>query len=361
MSTGKKSVSVPASSNWLALQKKLKPARKAESVDHQPRKRRKIEHSSSSSSLRPKSSSNQRPVSAIKSTEEAESESEEPKGSYDSKNSESLSALREMVFGHMGHTDAQRQPGKYLALDCEMVGVGPEGVESSLARVSIVNFFGAVLLDEFVKQRERVVDYRTEFSGVRETDMIHAKPFAEIQSRVAELIKDCILVGHAVHNDLKALLLTHPRPYTRDTQVYASKFKVSKSKYVALRHLVKQELGATIQGGEHSSVTDARATMAVFRLHRKQWEANSASWPPKNQSSGNSKGDDEEEVEPVSRIKKKNKAEKQFPGGGRKGISSGLSVITKKVGRREKGEHGSGSQWWKELGSNGSAKGSMRV
>ncbi|KAJ7149073.1 ribonuclease H-like domain-containing protein [Mycena crocata] len=157
-----------------------------------------------------------------------------------------------------------------------MVGVGPEGAESSLARVSLVNYYGAVQLDAFVRQRERVVDYRTEFSGVRETDMIHARPFDEIQKQVAALLKDRVLVGHAVFNDLKVLLLSHPRPQTRDTQYYAGKFKIAKSKYVALRTLVKQELDATIQGGEHSSVTDARATMAVYRLHRREWEKGSA-------------------------------------------------------------------------------------
>lgn len=68
--------------------------------------------------------------------------------------------------------DYLRRPGKYLALDCEMVGVGPDGAESSLARVSLVNYHGSVVLDEFVRQRERVVDYRTQFSGIRETDMI---------------------------------------------------------------------------------------------------------------------------------------------------------------------------------------------
>ena len=100
-----------------------------------------------------------------------------------------------------------------------MVGVGIEGKESSLARVSVVNFYGATLLDEFVRQREHVVDYRTEFSGIRPKDMIKgtpfclcprripdihsAKPFAEVQKLVADLLKDKILVGHAVHNDLK--------------------------------------------------------------------------------------------------------------------------------------------------------------
>jgi RNA exonuclease 4 len=56
-----------------------------------------------------------------------------------------------------------------------MVGVGINGKESSLARVSIVNYHGAVMLDEFVEQRERVVDYRTEWSGVRPGDLVNGK------------------------------------------------------------------------------------------------------------------------------------------------------------------------------------------
>lgn len=63
------------------------------------------------------------------------------------------------------------RPGKFLGIDCEMVGVGIDGVESSLGRVTMVNFHGAVMLDEFVRQRERVVDYRTRYSGIREADM----------------------------------------------------------------------------------------------------------------------------------------------------------------------------------------------
>lgn len=51
--------------------------------------------------------------------------------------------------------------------------MGIEGEESSLARVSVVNFYGAVIMDEFVRQKERVADYRTQWSGIRESDMIH--------------------------------------------------------------------------------------------------------------------------------------------------------------------------------------------
>jgi len=53
-----------------------------------------------------------------------------------------------------------------------MVGVGINGKESSLARVSLVDFYGAVLLDEYVKQKEQVTDYRTEWSGIRPRDLV---------------------------------------------------------------------------------------------------------------------------------------------------------------------------------------------
>ena len=58
----------------------------------------------------------------------------------------------------------------------------------------------------------------------------------------------------AEHPFLQALLLSHPRPQTRDTQHYAGKHKLLNTKYPALRNLVKQELDITIQEGEHSSV-----------------------------------------------------------------------------------------------------------
>jgi len=280
------------------------------------------------------------------------------------KNGESINSLRKMILGDFDvqFTDHQRQPGKYLALDCEMVGVGIEGKESSLARVSLVNYYGVVQLDEFVRQRERVVDYRTEWSGVRETDMIKAKPFGDIQKQVADLLKDRILIGHAVYNDLKALLLSHSGPLTRDTQRYAYNHKVVKSRYTALRALVKQEFGIAIQGGEHSSVTDARATMAIYRLHRRQWEKGARMPPPiaegSNAPSGKRKRETLERME-------------DLPGGGRKGISSGMSTVTTRPNTKHSSKaerktadgkpHKAKTKWWTDLGSGTSAKGSVRL
>jgi len=47
---------------------------------------------------------------------------------------------------------------KALALDCEMVGVGPKGEESIAARVSIVNQYGKCVYDKYVKPTEPVTD-----------------------------------------------------------------------------------------------------------------------------------------------------------------------------------------------------------
>lgn len=57
-------------------------------------------------------------------------------------------------------------------MDCEMVGVGPGGHDSVLARISIVNQFGYCVYDKFVKPQEEVTDHRTWVSGVRPEDLI---------------------------------------------------------------------------------------------------------------------------------------------------------------------------------------------
>jgi len=52
-----------------------------------------------------------------------------------------------------------------------MVGGGENGRENLLAKVSVVNKFNEVLYDSFVKPVESVTDYRTQYSGVRESDL----------------------------------------------------------------------------------------------------------------------------------------------------------------------------------------------
>ncbi|XP_071723610.1 RNA exonuclease 4-like [Rutidosis leptorrhynchoides] len=158
-----------------------------------------------------------------------------------------------------------------VGMDCEMVGVG-QGTKSALGRVTLINKWGNVLYDEFVRPVEWVVDFRTEISGIRPRDLKKAKDIRDVQQKVADLIKGRILVGHALRNDLKALLLTHPKKDLRDTAEYQPLLKERRRK--ALRHLAAEFLGVTIQNGEHCPVEDARVAMLLYQKHRKEWEKN---------------------------------------------------------------------------------------
>ncbi|KAF1373953.1 hypothetical protein PFLUV_G00244260 [Perca fluviatilis] len=160
-----------------------------------------------------------------------------------------------------------------VAIDCEMVGVGPDGEDSILARVSLVNHFGKCIYDKYVKPTEKVTDYRTAVSGIRPEDIKEGEDLQTVQREVAEILQGRIVVGHAIHNDLKILLLDHPKKKIRDTQKYKPFKKAVKSGRPSLKLLCREILNVKVQQGEHSSVQDAQATMRLYTMVRKQWEA----------------------------------------------------------------------------------------
>lgn len=162
--------------------------------------------------------------------------------------------------------------GKYIAIDCEFVGVGSDD-RSALARVSLVNFYGVVLLDTFVKPKERVTDWRTWVSGVAPYHMHEATLFEEVQKKVCGILKGKVIVGHAVQNDLKSVLISHPRHQIRDTSRFSAFRKLAKGKPPSLKRLAKEYLQMDIQKQAHSSVEDAQVAMAVFRTHMKAIES----------------------------------------------------------------------------------------
>ena len=136
--------------------------------------------------------------------------------------------------------------------------------------------------------------------------------------------------------------------------------------------------------------------MAVYRLHKKEWEKGSRPLPPPsakstatpttatkrkeidNSDSDLSDSDDDPSPEPVVAPKPggKGKAKKvptEFPGGGRKGVSSGLSTVVRRgvAGSRtavdgKGGGAGSAAsslknEWWKQLPGGAPAGGSKGV
>lgn len=161
-----------------------------------------------------------------------------------------------------------------VGLDCEMVGVG-EGKASALARCSIVNYDGNVIYDAYVKPDQEITDYRTQWSGIRPCHMNKAISFRKAKKQVKRLLKNHILVGHALQFDLTALKLNHASNLIRDTSKYVHLRALAGLPVnctPSLKRLTSQLFNSQIQQNEHCSVEDAGAAMRLYRLCEEQWE-----------------------------------------------------------------------------------------
>lgn len=170
--------------------------------------------------------------------------------------------------------------GKYIAIDCEMVGTGERGSVSALARVSVVDFHGRQVYDSYVRPTERVTDWRTWVSGVAPKHMATAREFEVVQREIAALLKGRILVGHDIRNDLEVLHLDHPRKDIRDTARFSGFKKYGNGPKPALRKLAMELLNVEIQTGQHSSLEDARVTMLLFRKNKPAFDVEHANRHP---------------------------------------------------------------------------------
>jgi RNA exonuclease 4 len=235
------------------------------------------------------------PVSSVRSSSTTLSQSFSPQNrspdpcydSYSSSPSSTSSPPRryvqrnELVVSDRSKTN-HFMASRCVALDCEMVGVGPQGKISVLARVSVVDFYGHSLLDSFVRVEERVTDYRTHISGVKEADLKgpNARDFGAVRKIVKQVLKNKIIVGHGLENDLRALKIEadHPWYNIRDSatqyQPYMRIDQFGQLKPRRLRDVVWYNLGIVIQqeGRPHDSMEDARAAMALYRHQQADWE-----------------------------------------------------------------------------------------
>uniref|UniRef100_UPI00398E4FA8 interferon-stimulated gene 20 kDa protein-like n=1 Tax=Pristiophorus japonicus TaxID=55135 RepID=UPI00398E4FA8 len=168
-------------------------------------------------------------------------------------------------------------PSKYVAIDCEMVGLGPHGCESGLARCSIVDYCGTVIYDKFVKPDGKIVDFRTPVSGIRPSDMDTALSYHIAREEILKIIEGKIIVGHDPRSDFRVLKSDISDYAVRDTsscKLLIIKAKLKTDRRASLKTLCQNLLGKRIQTSlkGHSSVEDAVAAMELFKLVDKTWE-----------------------------------------------------------------------------------------
>ncbi|KAI3389384.1 hypothetical protein SNEBB_001014 [Seison nebaliae] len=195
--------------------------------------------------------------------------------------------LREEIwFDNIDEVLIDEENEDYVAVDCEMVGAGPNGNISILARVSLVNHLGKILYDEYVQPTLEITDYRTEVSGIRPKNIMEKFGALEKNKVINDVKKifrydtknPVYLIGHAIDHDLSQLDLKYPFDRIRDTQKSeVLRNKLPKKVYgnIALRHFADKLLNMDdFQLNEHNSVEDARVAMKLYMLHRQEWEEN---------------------------------------------------------------------------------------
>lgn len=94
-----------------------------------------------------------------------------------------ISLLNEFKSG-LPDAPVLAKPSKMVAIDCEMVGTGPGGRNSDLARCSVVGYYGDVMYDKYIRPLSPITNYRTRWSGIRQHHMRDAVPFKLAQKEV---------------------------------------------------------------------------------------------------------------------------------------------------------------------------------
>ncbi|XP_030283029.1 apoptosis-enhancing nuclease [Sparus aurata] len=164
-----------------------------------------------------------------------------------------------------------------VALDCEMVGTGPGGRCSELARCSILDYHGNILYDKYVQPCQPVTDYRTRWSGIRRHHLQNATPFTQAREEILSILEGKVVIGHSIYNDFEALDMLHPGHMVRDTSTTRLLSRLAgfpRERCPSLKILASKLLNRTIQTGRrgHCSVEDAQAALDLYKLVEGEWE-----------------------------------------------------------------------------------------
>lgn len=149
-----------------------------------------------------------------------------------------------------------------LAVDCEMVATT---LGEELVSVTIVDAEERVLLHESVRPEGKIVNPRTEITGLKEQDILDfPKSLLEVRLQIAKLIEGKTLVGHDMCNDMRVLGIPH-QCFIDTAGLFPHKDKLPfKSK---LRDLSMNILKQPIQYGKHNPVEDAVAALRLAKWH----------------------------------------------------------------------------------------------
>ncbi|WVQ83826.1 PAB-dependent poly(A)-specific ribonuclease subunit PAN2 [Cryptococcus sp. DSM 104549] len=179
--------------------------------------------------------------------------------------------------------------GMLVAIDAEFVALQQEEMEfrsdgtknilrpshMSLARVSVLRgdgeLEGTPFIDDYIHTSEAVVDYLTEFSGIKAGDLDpNNSPHTLVPLKVAykklRLLVDlgCIFVGHGLSKDFRTINIFVPPEQVMDTVLIYT--IPGRQRKLSLRFLAWYLLHQDIQTTSHDSIEDAHYALLLCKL-----------------------------------------------------------------------------------------------
>ncbi|KAJ2898948.1 PAB-dependent poly(A)-specific ribonuclease subunit PAN2 [Zalerion maritima] len=179
--------------------------------------------------------------------------------------------------------------GTVVALDSEFVSVGDEGIAitsvnddakverpspKTVARLSVLRGdqgprWGVPFIDDYIRPKEQVRDYLTEYSGIYPQDLDPKMSKRHLVSLKVAIKKlwillnlGCRFVGHGLSNDFRELNLIVPKSQRIDT-VELFQSRVTKRR-LGLSFLLWSVFSERIQKTTHDSIEDARAALMLY-------------------------------------------------------------------------------------------------
>ncbi|KAF8321547.1 hypothetical protein DL93DRAFT_2034817, partial [Clavulina sp. PMI_390] len=156
---------------------------------------------------------------------------------------------------------------QFVALSTQCVGIGANGTVPMVARVSLVDFRGQIILDTYIRPTNPVFSYRTTQTGIEPHHLENAPPFEQVKAIVEASIRGKTVVGHTLWEDFEVMGLRHPAYDTRDTALYLPYREALKmmNRVIGLPTLVFRFMQHSIAVQRQDSLENARALIDLYR------------------------------------------------------------------------------------------------